>query len=125
MGMPLLALAFALLAQPVPAGRAVTLTLPHSLRAGDRVWLQVRVGDIGHGEITVAQPDGKRLGVISPYGFRAGQSAATYTIPVPVDAIAGDRLLLRLFFNQGGRPERAPTSKEVPSISVKMSSESR
>ena len=121
---PLATLAlFALLAQTtytVP-GRVVTLVLPHAPREGETAWLQVKVGAIERGaEIEITTTAGQSLGVISPFGIRSGRQAGTYTVPLPADAISDDRVSLRLTLNQGGHPQRAPTTKEVKSIHVKL-----
>ena len=124
MGAPLAALAFfALLAQPGSAsvGRAVTLRLPHALRAGDTAWLKVRIGVIARGEeIEITTTEGRLLGVISPYAIRSGREAGTYTIPLPADAISDDRVSVRLLVDNHGHAQRAPAAAEVKSITVKI-----
>lgn len=117
---PLAVLAlFALLAQS-SAGRIETLVLPHTLRAGETVWLEVTVGAVERGaEIEIATTSGRLLGVISPFGIRSGSPAGTYTIPVPADAVSNGRVSLRLSLNQH-QSQRAPTLQEVKSIRVKI-----
>src|ERR1700678_4314753 len=89
--------AFVVLDANAGAGREVTLTLPHALRSGETAWLEVEVGTIERGEeIDIVTTSGRPLGVISPFGIRQGQQAGTYTVPLPTDAIAGDRVSLRL-----------------------------
>jgi propanediol utilization protein len=102
-------------------GRAVTLTLAHPLHSGETAWLEVEIGPIERGaEIEIATTDGRPLGIISPYAIRSGDSAGTYTVPVPDDAISKNRVLLRLSLNQHGHASRAPTAKEVKGIRLKI-----
>lgn len=121
---PLTALAFVIfLAQYThgEAGRDVTLTLPHALRVGEAAWLEIDVGPLARGdEIDITTTSGRSLGTISPYGIRSGQAAGTYTVPLPADAIAGDRVSLRLTLGQ-----RAPTLDEVKSVRLKISGATR
>ena len=113
---PLAAVAlFAVLSQP-PTGRAVTLVLPHALRAGESASLVVTVGVIPRGaEIEITTTSGRLVGVISPYGIRAGREAGTYTVPLAAEAINGRRVCLRLSLN-ANRTQRAPTTKEVKRV---------
>jgi hypothetical protein len=91
-----------------------TLTLPHSLAAGETVLIEVQVGAIVRGaEIDVTTASGQQLGVISPFGPRAGQGVKTYTIPIPPDAIRDGRIAVRLAITQYGASPRPPTVKEV------------
>ncbi|MDE1148156.1 MAG: hypothetical protein PW843_16270 [Azospirillaceae bacterium] len=102
--------------------REITLTLPHPPTAGERVWLLVRLGPVQHGQvIQVSTPAGRRLGVVSPFGVRAGQDAGTYPLPLPGDAVEGQHLTLRLAITQGNGPPRAPTLAEVPEVSLTVS----
>jgi hypothetical protein len=59
---------------------------------------------------------GKLLGVISPYGIRAGEEAGTYTVPIPPELISDKRLSLRLILDQHRRGKRAPTDKELRGV---------
>jgi hypothetical protein len=115
----LVAVALCSLPAQHPAGRAVTLVLPHDLRAGETASLVVTVGAIGHGEISITTTSGRVVGVISPYGIRAGREAGTYTIPVPAEAISRRRVCLLLTISANGK-ERAPTTKEVPRVRVSI-----
>jgi len=99
------------------AGRAVTLVLPHELRAGETASLVVSVGAIQHGEISITTTSGRLVGVISPYGIRAGREAGTYTVPLPAEAISRTRVCLLLSISANGK-ERAPTAKEVTRLRV-------
>jgi hypothetical protein len=118
--MPLVVLAlFSLLAQQ-PTYRTVTLVLPHAVRGDESVSLLVTIGVIPRGdEIKITTTSGRRLGVISPYGIRTGNEAGTYVVPLPVEAISGRRLSLRLSVITNGR-QRAPTNKEVKSVRVEI-----
>jgi hypothetical protein len=122
MHVPLAALAlFSVLAQH-PAGRTVTLTLPHALRAGETATLVVTIGVIPHGaEIEVTTTSGRIVGTISPYGIRAGREAGTYTVPLPAEAISGRRVCVLLSIRANGK-ERAPTTKEVTRVRVSVRS---
>jgi hypothetical protein len=102
-------------------GREMELALPRALDAGETVFLVVKVGAIPRGkEIAVATASGRALGVISPYGVRAGQEAGTYTLPVPPDIFVDGHAIVRLFLSQTGHPPRPPTIDEVKSVRVKI-----
>lgn len=106
-------------AQP-SAHRAMTLTLAHEPRADERVTLVVTVGVIPRGaRIVVTTPTGRLLGTISPYGIRAGREAGTYTVPVPVDALSGRCLSVRLSLELAGK-HSAPTKKQVKRVRVQV-----
>lgn len=116
----------ALLAQNANAAPAqqpaqeIVLALPHPLGAGETAFIEVQVGAIGRGrEIGVTTASGQQLGVISPFGVRAGQDAGTYTLPVPNDAIRDGRVAIRLTISQQGAA-RAPTTQEVRSVTLKL-----
>ena len=103
-----------------PTARKVTLVLPHELRGDETATILVKVGVIPRGaEIAITTTSGRSLGVISPYGIRAGREAGTYTVPLPADAITGRRvpLLVPLHFRGA---QRAPTAKEVKKVRVKI-----
>ena len=117
-------ISFALLVQTMDAapGRVVNLVLPRTLSANEVVWLEVKLGTVERGaEIEIETKSGKTLGVVSPHGIRSGDEAGTYTVPVPPDAISNRRLSLRLTLNRG-RAKRAPTTKEVKSVRLKITS---
>jgi hypothetical protein len=110
----------AAIAQQPTAAATIALELPHRLGAGDTAWIEVRVGPLGGGqEIAVATASGRELGVISPFGIRAGQDAGTYTLPVPADAFRDGRVSIRLTITQFGNT-RAPTTDEVRGVSLKV-----
>jgi hypothetical protein len=116
--------AFALLALLAQTGMAapagdMTLVLPHPLRPGEAAWLEIEVGPIQRGqEIDVTTASGEELGVISPFGVRTGQSAGTYTLPVPSSAIHDGRVTVRLTISQAAGSPRAPTAQEVRSVKL-------
>jgi hypothetical protein len=98
----------------------IVLALPHPLGAGETAFIEVQVGPIGRGrEIGVTTASGQQLGVISPFGVRAGQDAGTYTLPVPNDAIRDGRIAIRLSISQPGAA-RAPTTQEVRGVKLKL-----
>jgi hypothetical protein len=98
---------------------AITLALPHPLKAGETAWIEVVVGPLGRGqEIAVATTSNRELGVISPFGVRTGSNAGTYSLPVPADAIRNGRISIRLTITQFGTT-RAPTPGEVRGVSLK------
>jgi hypothetical protein len=117
----------ALLAQQVGAaeGRDVTVTLSRALQPGETAFAEVQLGLLARGlEIEITTAAGRKLGVISPHGIRAGQEAGTYTLPIPSDAIVKGQVALRLSLNQFGRT-RAPTAQEVKSVRLKITPAAR
>jgi hypothetical protein len=117
----LAALALALLAPGAFAadGRLVTLHLAHALREGETAWLQVQLGPLARGQqIEITTPEGRLMGVISPYGIRSGREAGTYTVPLPADAFSDTRISLRLSVDVTDHTQRAPTPREVKKVSV-------
>jgi hypothetical protein len=107
----------ALLAQNANAAPAqqpsqdIVLALPRPLGAGETAFIEVQVGPIGRREIDVTTASGQELGVISPFGVRAGQDAGTYTLPVPNDAIRDGRVAIRLTISQQGAARPPPHRK--------------
>jgi hypothetical protein len=113
----------ALLAQPAQnlPGRVVTLALPHDLRIGETVWLEVKVGVLQRGdEIEIQTTAGQPLGTISPFGVHASQPAGTYTVPVPAGDISNGHLSLRLLIDPSGHTQREPSAKEVIRLRLKI-----
>jgi len=100
--------------------REVTLVLQQPLAEGELAWIEVQLGRIGPGqEIDVTTATGRDLGVISPFGMRAGQDAGTFTLPVQADTIVDGRLTIRLAVTQSGAA-RAPTPEEVRGVTLKV-----
>ena len=115
-------LSFVLLAQTAYAapGRVVTLVLPRTLEANETAWIELKVGVISKGtEIEIETTEGRTLGVISPYGIRPGNEAGTYTVPLPEDAISNKRVSVRITLSYL-QTKRAPTSKELKSVRLKI-----
>jgi propanediol utilization protein len=117
-------ISFVLLVQTAgAAGRVVTLVLPRSLNADEAAVVELKLGVIQRGtEVEVETTSGKMLGVISPYGIRSGSEAGTYTVPVPPEEFSNKRISLRITLNQHSRGKRAPNSKEVQSVRLKITS---
>jgi hypothetical protein len=107
--------AFALFVQTAGApGRVVNLVLPRNLSAGEGLAVELKLGVIERGDqIEVETMSGKLLGVVSPYGIRAGEEAGTYTVPVPAELISNRRVSLRIILDHHGRSKRAPTDQEL------------
>jgi hypothetical protein len=102
--------------------RTVNLVLPHALLAGETATLLVTVGVIPRSaEIEITTSSGHFLGVISPYGVRPGHESGTYAVPLPAEAISGRRVCL-LVSLRANRKVRAPTTKEVKRVRVKIRS---
>jgi hypothetical protein len=116
-------LSFALLVQTASApGRVVNLVLPRSLSENEAVAVELKLGVLTRGaEIQVETTSGRLLGVISPYGIRSGNEAGTYTVPVPRDAIANQRISLRIILSYNNS-KRTPTTKEVRSVRLQITS---
>jgi hypothetical protein len=99
---------------------AIDLVLPRPLGGGETAAIEISLGPLAQGqEVTVTTASGMLLGTISPFGIRAGADAGTYNLPVPKDAISGDRLSIRLSISQPGG-SRAPTPQEVRSVTLKL-----
>lgn len=110
---------FSLLA-PHPVARKMTLVLPHAPRADESAWLVVSLGPLPRGaEIEITTPSGQLLGVISPYGIRTGSESGTYTVPLPANVIQGRRVSLLVSLDFNGK-QRAPTTKEVKKVRVRL-----
>lgn len=102
-------------------GRVVNLVLPREVSAQEAVWVELKLGVLATGaEIEVETTEGKALGTISPHGIRPGNEAGTYVLPVPPEAITDKRLSLRLVLKQPDSSKRAPTSKEVKNVRLKI-----
>jgi hypothetical protein len=101
----------------------IELTLPRPVSSNERVWIEVRTRTLSEGaEIRVTAPDGTLFGTVSPYGAPGTLSheaaAATYTIPLPRNAIVGDHVALCLKVDEPGKPPRAPWPVEVESLNL-------
>jgi hypothetical protein len=114
-------ISFALLVQTSGApGRVVDLALPRDLKEDEGVSVELTLGVLGRGaEIVVETVAGKHVGVVSPYGIRAGEEAGTYTVPVPREAISDNRVSLRLILQYAGE-KRTPTDKEIKDVRLKI-----
>jgi hypothetical protein len=107
------------------AGRSVSLALPKTIEQTDKIWLRLQIGNLTKGsEIEIWSAGGRFLGVISPFvpSSRDPRDAATYTVPIPRDAVSDNRLELRLIVNGPNNIERAPTKRDVRSIKLKVTS---
>ncbi|MBN9132825.1 MAG: hypothetical protein J0H48_05575 [Nitrosospira multiformis] len=101
----------------------IELTLPRPVSSNERVWVEVRTRTLSEGaEIRVTAPDGTLFGTVSPYGapgtLHHEAAAATYTIPLPRNAIVGDHVALCLKVDEPGKPPRAPWPVEVESLNL-------
>ena len=119
-------ISFALLVQTAGApGRVVNLALPRSLTANEGVSVELKLGVLARGaEIVVETVSGKLVGVVSPYGIRAGEEAGTYTVPLPPEAISNNRVSLRLTLKQG-REKRTPTTKQIKDVRLQITPRGR
>lgn len=101
------------------AAQERSLALPRPLQPGEIAWLVVEIGPIGRREVTVSTAKGEVIGVISPFGPRAGLQAGVYPLPLPAEAIEGSRVAVRLTISGDGGP-RDPTAEEVPQVTVRI-----
>ncbi len=107
-------------AQAPRAEREVVLNLPRPIGAGETAFIEVAIGAIGRGQsVEITTAAGRSLGVITPFGVRAGQDAGTYTVPVAADAIRDGHVALRLTVRQGDTAH-APTTEEVRGIKLNI-----
>jgi len=67
----------------------------------------------------VSTESGELLGSISTFGVPAGKPGGTFLVPVPLDAVHGGRLDVRLTIS-GSDGERTPTAAEVTGIRLLM-----
>jgi len=98
--------------------QGVELVLPRPPAAGEAVWLEVRVGTLGRGDIEISTRDGRPIGSVSSFGGARGQAGATYTVPLPQSEIVNGRVQLRLEVDQPGQPARAPKPGEVDGVKL-------
>jgi hypothetical protein len=125
--MRLAAAALALLALVVPqrvahaqrAGGEIVLDLPRAIGAGETAFVEIEVGAIGRAQIEVTTDTGQPLGTVAPFGPRAGQTAGSFTLPVPSNAIRDGRVTLRLMVRQGAT-RRPPTTDEVRGVKLSI-----
>lgn len=118
----LLAFAFFMQASGAP-GQVVNLVLPRSLATDESLAVELKLGVLERGDrIEVESMSGKLLGAISPYGIRAGEEAGTYTVPVPPELVANNRVSLRIILDQHSRGKRAPTNKELRGVRLQITS---
>jgi hypothetical protein len=101
----------------------IELTLPRPVSSNERVWVEVRTRTLSEGaEIRVTAPDGTLFGTVSPYGapgaLRHEAATATYTIPLPMSAIADDHVELCLEVDEPDTQPRAPWPVEVESLNL-------
>ena len=102
------------------AAQTIALVAPRALAAGEIAWLEVRTGPLRRGqEIGITTASGAPLGVISPFGVRAGQDAGVYSLPVTADAIQDGHLTIRVSVSEIGGT-RAPTSQEVRGVTLRI-----
>ena len=106
-------------AQEAPQG-VVELTLPRAAAPGEAVRLQLNAGVLPRGaRILVRTRDGALVGAASPFGAPRGQAtAATYTLPLPPEAIANGRVQLRLEVEEPGGAARPPRPGEVQGMEL-------
>lgn len=101
----------------------IKLTLPRPVSSNERVWVEVRTRTLSEGaEIRVTAPDGTLFGTVSPYGapgaLRHEAATATYTIPLPRNAIVDHHVELCLKVDEPGKSSRAPWPVEVESLNL-------
>jgi hypothetical protein len=101
----------------------IELTLPRPVSSNERVWVEVRTRRLPEGaEIRVTAPDGTLFGTVSPYGapgtLRHEAATATYTIPLPRNAIVDDHVALCLEVDEPDKPPRAPWPVEMESLNL-------
>jgi hypothetical protein len=112
-------LAILVLGGGAATAQELTLPLPPSFRPGETAWVEVEVGPVGRREVTIATASGQLIGVISPFGPRAGETAGVYALPLPAEVIADGRVTIRLTITQADGVPRAPTEQEVRRVTVR------
>jgi hypothetical protein len=106
-------------AQTQGSAREMMLNLPRPLAAGETAFIEVALGALARGQSVEVTAAGRSLGVIAPFGMRAGQDSGSYTLPVPPDAIRDGGVALRLTVRQGDTA-RAPTTSEVRGVKLSI-----
>jgi hypothetical protein len=105
-------------------GMEMTFQLPRPLDEAATATLEVRVGPLAPGQkVSVTTPTGELIGTISPFGAKAREHAAVYTLPVPREAFRAGTLATRVTITEGKLPPRAPTAAEVQSLKLVPPSE--
>lgn len=97
-----------------------TLQVPRPPRTGEGVFVEIALGSLARGNrVEVTTAAGRFLGTISPFGTRPNSEGGTYTVPVPLDAVSGDHISIRILINDG-KQKRAPEVNEIRSMVVKV-----
>src|SRR5262249_49011808 len=92
----------------------LTLTLPHAPARGEAIRVRVNAGVLPRGaRLIVRTAAGKIVGTVSPYGIASGSKAGTYTIPVPMDALADGKVALSFELKDRDGKVRPPTRDEL------------
>jgi hypothetical protein len=105
------------LAQP-EIGLVKTLRVPPPQRTTDVIWLKVTLGTLQQGrEVEISTPAGRLLGVISPFSKQAERQGGAYLVPIPVDAVAKQELVIRLVVTRGDI-KRTPKVDEIKKIEL-------
>lgn len=93
---------------------SLTLTLPRAPAPGEAIRARVNAGVLPRGaRLIVRTAAGKIVGAVAPYGIASGSKAGTYTIPVPMDALADGKVALSFELKDKDGKIRPPTRDEL------------
>jgi len=101
--------------------RAVTVAVPKTAAASaaEMPILHVTLGELPRGTtILVEREDGTLLGSVSPFGIVPGHAAGTYSVPLHASDIVAGKVTVHLAVSLSRNRTRAPSTAEVPSVSV-------
>ncbi|HEY2071544.1 MAG TPA: hypothetical protein VGG48_18435 [Rhizomicrobium sp.] len=91
----------------------MTLKLPRTPTANERVWLSLTTGALPHGAgVRVDAPDGSVIELVTTFGGHSGTGGSSALVPLPQNLIVGDHAQVRLTVVGVGAAHR-PTSAEV------------
>lgn len=101
----------------------LTLVLPRQLKSDEALHALVTVGKLARGDmIVVRTKSGEIAGSIVMADVRSGQNGGVFPIPVPRDAVEGDRVVLNfeVVARNSASEVRAPNDKEVESVKLEL-----
>jgi hypothetical protein len=87
------------------------------------VHARIAVGKLRRGEtIVVRTSSGTIAGSISPFGSRAGEKVGVYSIPVPPEAMTGNKVTLsfEVVTEDNSQASRPASEKEIENVDLDL-----